>query len=300
MPRLSRELGGPELLIKRDDLTGLAFGGNKARKLEPLVAAAEREGARTLLTRGAAQSNHCRQTAAAAARRGMNCVLVLTGGAPVEPNGNLLLDALLGAELLWTEGRDPEQVLDEAFEAALAAGRRPYRIPYGGSSPLGAAAYAEALGELLRQEPSAAALVLASSSGGTQAGLIAGARMHGFTGRILGVSVEPRASELRERIAGLATEVLRVHGEAGQIKPEQVEATDEFLGGGYGVVGELERFAIRTFARTEGLLLDPVYTGRAAGALLEMARRNELKRGQRVVFWHTGGTPALFAYAARL
>ena len=300
MARLSKLLNGPELLVKRDDLTGLAFGGNKTRKLELLVGAAESSGARTLVTRGAVQSNHCRQTAAAAARLGLACILVLGGTAPRKALGNLFLDELLGAELVWTEGRDPDGVLEQTLRKAEEAGRNPYLIPYGGSSPLGASAYADALRELMEQDAGLDLIVLASSSGGTQAGLVAGARLHGFRGRILGISVEPRAEELRARVTELANAVLRLRGDAGVVSEDEVEVTDEFLGAGYAAVGDLEREAIATFARTEGLLVDPVYTGRAAGGLLQLIRAGRIGRARRIVFWHTGGTPALFAYPTEL
>jgi D-cysteine desulfhydrase family pyridoxal phosphate-dependent enzyme len=300
MPRLSAALGGGRLFVKRDDLTGLAFGGNKTRKLELLLGEARASGARTLITRGASQSNHCRQTAAAAAKMGMGCILVLRGSAPATMNGNLLLDEVLGAELIWTEGEDPDAVLDTACARADAEGRSPFRIPYGGSSPLGAAAYAAAFEELMLQDSELDAIVLASSSGGTQAGLVAGARMHGWSGTILGISVETRASELRARVAGLSSEVLKLLGESAVVAAAEVDVTDAYLGEGYGIPGPLEREGILQFARQEGLLLDPVYTGRAGGALLDLLRRGALNRSGKVVFWHTGGGPGLFAYADEL
>jgi D-cysteine desulfhydrase family pyridoxal phosphate-dependent enzyme len=300
LPRLTAALGGPQLYVKRDDLTGLALGGNKVRKLELLAGEAQAQGSRTLITRGAVQSNHCRQTAAAAAHLGLHCVLVLAGRAPATANGNLLLDRLLGAEVVWTEGREPEQVLDEVHEQARSDGRQPYRVPYGGSGPLGAAAYAAAMGELIAQDPRFDRIVVASSSGGTQAGLVAGARLHGYAGRILGVSIAEAADELRSTVATLAAEVGQVTGVPLSIDPAEIEVTDHYLGGGYGVLGQCERDAIHTFARLEGLLLDPVYTGRAAGALLDLIRRGEIGPQERVLFWHTGGTPALFAYAEQL
>jgi D-cysteine desulfhydrase family pyridoxal phosphate-dependent enzyme len=301
LPRLTQALGGPQIHVKRDDLTGLAFGGNKTRKLELLVADALARGARTLLTRGAAQSNHCRQTAAAAAQCGLGCVLVLQGHAPAEWTGNLFLDELLGAEIVWSGAEPPEQALEGAFERARSAGHAPYRIPYGGSGPLGAAAYGHAMAEMLEQDAGFDTIVVASSSGGTQAGLVAGARLYGFGGRIVGISIEPEAGELRRTVAALAGEAAGVLGEPLHVEPGEIEVLDGYRGGGYGVLGALEREAIRLFARLEGLLLDPVYTGRAAGALLDLVRLGRLGAAeQRVLFWHTGGTPALFAYASGL
>ena len=297
--RLSSALGGPELWVKRDDQTGLAFGGNKARKLELLVAEAEAQDARTLITRGAVQSNHCRQTAAAAAARGLHSILVLSGGPPATPNGNLLLDRLLGAEIVWAHEQNPQAMLEATFARAEAEGRRPYLVPYGGSSPLGASAYALALQECLAQVlPDW--IVLASSSGGTQAGMVAGARLLGFEGRILGISVDQPAAALRSEVARLATEVCALLGQAAPVDPGSVLVEDRFAAPGYAVLTSLEREAISVFSRQEGILLDPVYTGRAAGALLTLAKEGRFASGQRVLFWHTGGTPALFAYAAEL
>ncbi|MBM3122269.1 MAG: D-cysteine desulfhydrase family protein [Chloroflexi bacterium] len=299
LTRLSSALGGPELLVKRDDQTGLAFGGNKARKLELLVAEAEARGARTLVTRGAVQSNHCRQTAAAAAARGLQSILVLRGEPPASANGNLLLDSVLGARVVWTHGQDPQAVLEETFTQAEAEGRRPYLVPYGGSSPLGASAYALALEECLAQV-TPDWIVLASSSGGTQAGLVAGARLLGFGGRILGISVDLQAAALQSEVARLATAVCALLGRATPVEPPSILVEDRFAAPGYAALTSLEREAISAFARQEGILLDPVYTGRSAGGLLALAREGRFASGERVLFWHTGGTPALFAYAAEL
>jgi len=300
LPRLSAALGGPALWAKRDDQTGLAFGGNKTRKLEYLLAEAQSHGGRTLVTTGARQSNHCRQTAAAAARFGFGCILVLAGSRPEGTTGNLLLDSLLGAELVWTEGEDRQVCLQRTFDKAWSDGRRPYLIPYGGSSPLGAAAYAQGMAEFLSQGQDVDRIVFATSSGGTQAGLVAGARIHGFGGRVTGISVDEPAEALRAKVASLAGETASLLGHSLKFEAGEIEVDDRYLGDGYGVMGEREREAIELFARAEGLLLDPVYTGRAAGGLIDMVRRGEIGRQERVLFWHTGGTPALFAYADRL
>ncbi len=299
LSRLGSSLHHTLLWIKRDDQTGLAFGGNKTRKLEFLLAEAQAHGARTVVTAGAGESNHCRQTAAAAARFGFQCVLVLGGTAPTAATGNLLLDRLLGAEIVWLGGRDREAVLRQTFESLRAEGRSPYLIPYGGSSPTGAAAYAEAIAELLAQDTPIDRIVFATSSGGTQAGMVAGARLHGFPGRITGISVDEPADVLRARVAALAGQVTEVLGRKIEFQPSEIEADDRFVGKGYGVMGELEEEAIRLFATTEGILLDPVYTGRAAGGMIRLIRSGEISRDERVLFWHTGGTPALFAYADR-
>lgn len=303
MQRLSAHLGGPKLFVKRDDQTGLALGGNKTRKLEFLLAEAQSHGAETLITAGAAQSNHCRQTAAAAARAGMRCILVLTGD-PVEHefSGNLLLDDILGAELVWTAGRSRDDALRETFDAAWEEGRRPYLIPYGGSNPTGAYGYVWAMQELMTQVDVGVMggrppdrVVFASSSGGTQAGLVAGRRIFGYQGQVLGISVDERAHVLQNRVASLAEETLAAINEAGHFDPVDILVSDAYLGGGYGVMGEREREAIQLFAQTEGLLLDPVYTGRAAAGLVDMIQKGDISREETVLFWHTGGTPAVFA-----
>lgn len=302
LPRLSAALGGPRLLVKRDDQTGLAFGGNKTRKLELLVAEAQANGARTLITAGAVQSNHCRQTAAAAARFGLSCILVLTGDQPELPTGNLLLDGMLGAELVWGSKSEREQLLQETFQAAWEAGRRPYLVPYGGSSPTGAASYALAVQELVEQSQGDLLkdtpvdwIVFPSSSGGTQAGMVVGKRIFGWAGKTLGISVDEPAVVLKSRVAALASATAEKLGEQMSFSSEEILVNDEYLGGGYGVAGEPEREAIHLFARLEGLLVDPVYTGRAAAGLIGLIRSEFFSRGETVLFWHTGGTPALFA-----
>lgn len=302
LSRLSAELGGPELWVKRDDQTGLAFGGNKARKLEYLVADALAQGADFLLTAGALQSNHCRQTAAAAARLGMGCKLILVGEPPQQPSANLLLDRLLGAEITWVAKAQRDPTLQAAYKQVQSEGRKPYPVPYGGSSPLGAAAYAYALAELLAQDAGFDALIFATSSGGTQAGLLAGARIQNYPGRVVGISVDEPAGVLKPRIAELASRTIQLLGGDGQIEADEVLVNDRYIGEGYARLGSAELAAIRRFARLEGLLLDPVYTGRAAAGLLDLLAKGFFRKGERLLFWHTGGTPALFAdvYAASL
>lgn len=295
LPRLSAKLGAVKLSAKRDDQTGLAFGGNKTRKLEYLLAEVQANDARSLITAGAAQSNHCRQTAAAAARFGFDCVLVLAGEAPTTLSGNLLLDHLLGAELVWTSPAERDLTLEETFATWQAAGRRPYLIPYGGSNPTGAAAYAYALEELLSQGARPDWIVFATSSGGTQAGLVAGARLLGFEGRLLGISVDEPAALLQGRIASLANQVGEILGESLSFQAGEIRVNDSYRGAGYGMMGQAEQEALLLFARQEGLLLDPVYTGRAAAGLIDLIRTGFFNPGTEVLFWHTGGSPALFA-----
>jgi D-cysteine desulfhydrase family pyridoxal phosphate-dependent enzyme len=295
LPRLSAALGGPPVLVKRDDQTGLAMGGNKSRKLETLLAEAQANGARTLVTAGALQSNHCRQTAAAAARFGLDCILVLSGDPPPAASANLLLDHLFGAQIEWGRPETRQADLQRAFEAAWQAGRRPSLVPYGGSSPTGAAAYVYAFLELMDQGVRPDWIVFASSSGGTQAGLALGARLAGFTGKVLGISVDEDAATLQARVADLANRTADLLGEALRLEAAEILVNADYLGGGYGVAGEAEQEAVRLFARHEGLLLDPVYTGRAAGGMIDLIRRGFFPQGETVLFWHTGGTPALFA-----
>lgn len=307
MKSLSETLGGPELLIKRDDQTGLALGGNKARKLEFLVGQALAQGAHTLVTAGAAQSNHCRQTAAAAARAGLRCELILNGKRTVLPEGNVLLDELLGATCHWIERPQRDVKLKELPEQLRAAGRKPYVIPVGGSNGVGATGYVVAMTELAQQLRAGSRrvdhIVFGSSSGGTQAGMALGARLAGITARLHGIGIDkddrppgPYEDELAE-IANVCADYLAV--------PLRFTRADfnviyGYMGAGYGVVGHLEREAIRAVATREGILLDPVYAGRAFGAMLDLIRKGVFKRGETILFWHTGGAPALFAYAKDL
>lgn len=298
MPRLSARLGGPKLWVKRDDLTGLAFGGNKTRKLEFVLAEAQANGARTLVTVGAAQSNHCRQTAAAAARLGLDCILVLSGEPEQPQTGNLLLDELFGAEIVWTTRDEREAVFQRTFDAAWADGRRPSAIPLGASNPTGTLAYEAAFHEFLDQSEQVGPVdwvVVASSSGGTQAGLALGARRAGWGGRVLGISIDEPADVLKARVAALASEASDRLREPLELTPKEVHVNADYLGQGYGILGDPEREAIGLFARCEGLLLDPVYTGRAAAGLIDLIRRGFFKPSETVLFWHTGGGPALFA-----
>jgi D-cysteine desulfhydrase family pyridoxal phosphate-dependent enzyme len=295
LPRLTAVLGGPKILVKRDDLTGLAFGGNKTRKLEYLLAEAQANGAQTIITAGAVQSNHCRQTAAASARLNFDCILVLSGERPSTATGNLLLDRLFNAEIVWTSSEERDRMLQLTFQNAWEAGRRPYLIPYGGSNTTGATAYVYAVQELLFQQYYPNWIVFASSSGGTQAGLVAGAKLFGFKGKVLGISVDESEDELKERVASLATATTDMLGEKTIFLPQDVLVIDNYLGAGYGIMGAPEIEAIRLFARTEGLLLDPVYTGRAAAGMIDLIRQGYFKPDETILFWHTGGTPAIFS-----
>jgi D-cysteine desulfhydrase family pyridoxal phosphate-dependent enzyme len=307
MPRLTEALGGPRLLVKRDDQTGLALGGNKTRKLEFLVAEAQAQHARMLITAGAVQSNHCRQTAAAAAHFGMDCILVLSGNPPAQASANLLLDQLFNAQIVWAGPREQrDRVLAETFDRAQADGKQPYLVPYGGSSPTGALGYAFAVEELMKQLPDFRSLgdfgslgpdwiVFASSSGGTQAGLVLGARVFGYRGKVLGISIDEPQRALQEHVAALASDTSERLGPRIEFAPDEVQVNADYCAAGYGVLTGAEREAVGLFARTEGLLLDPVYTGRAAAGLIDLIRKGFFKTSETVLFWHTGGQPALFA-----
>ena len=295
LPHLSKMLGGPQLFIKRDDLTGLGFGGNKTRKLEYLAADALVKGCQTLISTGAVQSNHCRQVAAAAARLGLGCILVLAGEKPGQPQGNLYLDLLSGAEVIFVPKDQRDQALAEVTKHAEAQNRKPYLIPYGGSNAIGAMGYRQAMHELHEQGLNPDWIVFATSSGGTQAGMLLGARETGSCAKILGISVDKPAQELSETIAGIANAGAELLQLETRFFTEEILVNDAYCSAGYGVLTAAEKEAILLFARQEAILLDPVYTGRAAAGLLDLIRHGYFKADEKVLFWHTGGTPALFA-----
>lgn len=296
LPRLTEHLGGAQIYVKRDDQTGLAFGGNKTRKLEFLVAEAQAQGAKTLISAGAAQSNHCRQTAAAAARYGFECILVLTGEEPERASANLLLDQLFGARIIWVRDRaDRDLILLQTNEQSLSEGGMPYLVPYGGSSPTGALGYVFAMEELMMQDLNPDWIVFGTSSGGTHAGLALGKRLFGFEGQILGISIDEDENWLKSHVSRLASDASELLGEREQFSVADVLANDQYCKAGYGVLTDLEREAVQIFAKYEGLLLDPVYTGRAAGGMIDLIRKGFFKPTDKVLFWHTGGTPSLFA-----
>ena len=298
MDRFSEWLGGPRVLVKRDDLTGLALGGNKARKLEYLCGEAQARRCDVLVTGGGAQSNHARMTAAAANRLGFDCHLAVGGKEPGIYSGNLLLDRVLGATLHFT-GADSYYEVESAIEevaAHLAAdGRHPFAMPIGGASVTGAAAYAWAGDELLAQldrdrHGDVDWVVVADGSGGTHAGLLAGL---GGRARVLGVDVGTRP-DLDDVIPRLAAEAAT---RAGRASPaEELVLDHSRFGDGYGAITDDALEAIERVARLEGLVLDPVYTGKAMAGLIGAARAGRVGAGDTVVFWHTGGAVALFAH----
>lgn len=304
LARLSAHLGGPKIYVKRDDQSGLATGGNKVRKLEFLFADALAQNCDHVVSLGGPQSNHVRQTAAAAAHLGLGCSLVLRGHPPAQRLGNVLLDELLGANIHWSGLRTRDEVAIEVMAALRQLGTRPYLIPVGGSNGLGSLGYAaamdEALAQLAAQNLAIDTMVFASSSAGTQAGLALGAATRGYRGRVLGISIDSSVAELTSRVTSLALDTARLAGTAITADQLRLDINADYLGGGYSVVGDLERDAIRTVARTEGLLLDPVYTGRAMGGLIDLIRHGHFTKDQSILFWHTGGTAALSAFADKL
>ena len=302
---LSEELG-IDLWIKRDDQTGLALGGNKTRKLEYLVADAIAREADTLITAGAPQSNHCRQTAAAGARYDLKVTLVLGGAGHRENTGNLFLSRLLGADIEWTlDGQDRDSKMAEVSRTLADSGRNPYVIPIGGSNGIGARAYREAFIELTQQLRDVSLshfdrIVLASSSGGTQAGLAYAAAKSKSKTEILGISVDETEASLQKIVADLTRACGQELQSQFKLEPEDICVVDDYSKAGYAVMTEREREAIEMFARKEAILLDPVYTGRAAAGLIDMCRTGRISQGERILFWHTGGAPALFPYATEL
>jgi D-cysteine desulfhydrase len=307
LTRFPQALGrAPRLFIKRDDQTGLATGGNKTRKLEFVVADALAQGADTLVTTGGPQSNHCRQTAAAAARLGLHCVLVLSGK-PLprsEWQGNLLLDALLAAEIRWSGDQNREEALAETAAALRAEGARPYVIPVGASMPVGAVGYVAAVeelaGQLDRLGQKIDRMVFTSGSAGTHAGLLVGVKALGLDIRVEGICDDENAPHLVEKIKGLAAETADYLGLKLDFDEEDFILHGQYGQVGYGVITPAEREAIHLLARTEGIIIDPVYTGRALAGLIDLIRQGVYAPAETILFWHTGGIAGLFARAAEV
>jgi D-cysteine desulfhydrase family pyridoxal phosphate-dependent enzyme len=301
-PRLASNLGLARLLVKRDDMTGLALGGNKARKLEYLMADAQSKGSDVVLTIGGPQSNHARMTAAAARKCGMESILFL-GGLPEvrELNGNLLLNTILGADMRYSlTAKVPE--LQKAMEAEAdrlrQQGRRPYCIPIGGSTPLGALGYVAAVREMAGQLAASdrnCVIFVAVGSAGTIAGLQLGAKLFLPNAEIIGVSVSRKKKALCKDAARVATGTAAVIDAGLVFQPDDFNIIDEYMGERYGIPSPEGNEAIMLAAQTEGVILDPVYTGKALSGLVGMARAGSLDRDRTTVFLHTGGAPALFA-----
>jgi D-cysteine desulfhydrase family pyridoxal phosphate-dependent enzyme len=305
-PRLSSALGGPRILIKRDDLTGLALGGNKVRKLEFLLADALAQGADTVLTTGAADSNHCRVTAAAAARLGLRCILLLATKRVAPPlQGNLLLDHLFGAEVHFYPASSPTAGNDHLLELATnarARGGKPYIFPAGGSTALGILGYTlmveELIGQLAARNLTADYLVMASGTGGTHAGVLLGTTLFRANFAPLAINIiEADNAALIERTSAVYAEgVTLLEIPEPQARPTFTVRAG-YVGKGYGLLSPGCAEAIQLLARTEGVLLDPVYTGKAMAGLIDLVRSGEIGGDKTVIFLHTGGAPALFTQA---
>lgn len=306
LPRLTEALSGPDIYIKRDDLLGLASGGNKTRKLEFLMADALTRGADTVITTGAVQSNHCRLTLAAAVKEGLRCRLVLEERVPgsyrPDASGNNLLFRLLGVDDITVvpDGTDLEQAMQDVAADVSAGGGKPYVIPGGGSNALGALGYVSCAEEILSQchEMSLPIdhVVCASGSGGTHAGLVAG--LHGNQADIpvTGISVRAESTAQVQKLHRLSNAASRLAGGTREIPVDAFVVRDDFVGPGYSLPTPEMTAAIQTFARLEGVLLDPVYTGKAAAGLISLVREGAFEAGSKVLFVHTGGSPAIYAY----
>lgn len=311
-PRLSERLGGPAIWVKRDDCTGLAFGGNKTRQLEFTLGDALAQGADTVIQGASSQSNHSRQLAAAAAKLGLSAHLIVKADERSHPiQGSLLVDHLMGATIRMV---DPATNMSEAKEALAeelrAAGRKPYIVGMGAtrSLALAAVAYVGAFIEIVEAlqaqgETDAPDWVYTASQGSSQAGLYLGAKILGLPTRVVGVNPMPpshEAYETQERIVELANMAAEILGVPERIRLDEVINTCDYVGPGYGVPSEAGLEALELLAHNEGILLDPVYTSKALAGLIDHVRTGRVTKGERVVFVHTGGTPALFAYADEL
>ena len=307
LPNLSKKLGGPQLYMKRDDNTGLGLGGNKTRKLEYIMADALHKGADTIVTAGSVQSNHCRQTAAAAASLNLECHLMLGGMETGKLNGNLLLDKLFGCHIHWERKHRKGETIPHLMEVLKQEGKKPYFIDYGGSNELGALAFVKATKEMHIQSKEMGVdfthVVFASSSGGTHAGLLLGKRVFKGNYELLGINIdklEDDETELNRHIADLANSTAKLASLDHVFSENDVHLNPGYTGEGYAILGEREKEAINLVAQSEGILLGPVYTGRAMGGLIDLIRTGQIDSDAKVLFWHTGGAPALFAYADEL
>jgi L-cysteate sulfo-lyase len=308
-PRLGAALGGLDLHIKRDDCTGLAGGGNKTRKLEFLLGEAVAQGADTLVTQGAVQSNHVRQTAAAAARFGMACEIILeerTGSKAADyvGSGNVLLDRLLGGAIRFTAGgSDMAAALASVADEVRGRGGKPYVIPGGGSNAVGALGYVDCAFELVAQANARGLkidrIVTATGSAGTHAGLVAGLAVMGADIPVLGIGVRAAKAQQEANVFKLARETAALLGHEDRIAREMVVANCDYVGAGYGLFDDKVADALKLAARTEALLLDPVYTGKGMQGLIDLARKGAFE-GETVVFLHTGGAQGLFGYQSEL
>jgi D-cysteine desulfhydrase len=305
-PRLTEALGGPDIYFKRDDLLGLAAGGNKTRKLEFLVADALAQGADTLITCGAVQSNHCRLTLAAAVKEGLACRLVLEERVPgtynPEASGNNFLFNLMGVERVTVvpAGSDMMKAIEKAADEVKAEGRKAYAIPVGGSNPIGATGYVacaqEIMAQTFEQGINIDYLVCASGSAGTHAGLVTGLYGCNMNVPVLGINVSRKKQDQEELVYDLVKRTAHHVGLNLEIPRKAVRCFDDYVGPGYSLPTPGMAEAVRLLARTEGILLDPVYTGKAMAGLIALVRKGFFKKDDTVLFVHTGGAPALYVY----
>ncbi|WP_428060074.1 D-cysteine desulfhydrase [Brevundimonas sp.] len=308
LPRLSEELG-LDLWIKRDDCTGLAGGGNKTRKLEFLLGAAFEQEADTLVTQGAVQSNHVRQTAAAAAAHGLACEIILeerTGSKATDyvGNGNVLLDRLFGATIRTVPGgTDMVAELEKTAAEVRARGGKPYVIPGGGSNPVGALGYVDCAREIVVQademDLEVHRIVTATGSAGTHAGLVAGLAVMGADIPVLGIGVRAPREQQEANVFKLAEQTAALLGQPGRVTRERVVADCDYVGEGYGLIDQGVIDALTLAARLDGIVLDPVYSGKAMKGLIALALAGQFK-GETVVFMHTGGAQGLFGYQSEI
>ena len=307
LERMTRLLDGPEIYFKRDDLTGIGLSGNKVRKLEYLLADAREQGADTVITCGGIQSNHARAVAVAAAQSGQRAVLVLRGERADPYDGNVLLDRLVDAEIRLVTAEQYRRrigpIMEQVAEELRRAGRRPYIIPEGGSNPVGVWGYIRASGEIRDQLGEMGlevdVVVTAVGSGGTQAGLIIGRKLDGPPAEVIGINVCDTAGHFRDLISRLVNETIERYRLPVQVASREIDLIDGYVGRGYALSRPEELALIRTVAREEGLFLDPVYTGKAFFGLADQIRQGRFKKGQRILFMHTGGIYGLFTPAKR-
>jgi len=306
MPRLSKVLGGPRLFVKRDDMTDLAYGGNKARKLEFLFADAKDKGADVMISIGAIQSNCACMVASASRRLGMKPVLVLVGKEPEVPDGNLLLDKLLSADIHFIDDYGPQvdEYMNKLADEYRAKGHYPYIIPAGASIPSTVPGYALAMEELVNQFKKTGekldAIVCACGTGGTQAGLIFGAKLLDETAKIVGASVFAGRADASNTIVRLVNGAAELFDLDLSIAPEDVAVFDDYIKEGYGILNKDVIQALKLVAETEGIFIDPVYTGKAMVMLLDQIKKGYFNKDDNIVFFHTGGLPALFLYRSEL
>ncbi|MCF6246423.1 MAG: D-cysteine desulfhydrase family protein [Desulfobacula sp.] len=301
---LTQKYKGPAIYMKRDDLTSLGMGGNKTRKLEYLIGEALTQKKDTLITAGGIQSNHCRLTASAARKAGLDCHLVLNGEPRECPNGNLLLDKIFGAKIHYCDRPDRDKKLFQVAEDLTSSGKHPFVIPVGGSNSIGSVGYVTAMREITEQldelkiKPNV--IVFATSSGGTQAGLTLGAKISGFRGDVMGISIDQLktgSDPFPPVLTEIANSTAERIGSGIRMTDADFSLNCDYLGAGYAKPGDLEFNAIRDLAQYEGILLGPVYTARAMGGFLDLIQKGHFTKDHTVLFWHTGGTPELFAWA---